>query len=247
MIAACAILACHSWPQYLPGALDSIRAQTVQFARTIVVLDGPPEPERYEEILVTYPWVTPIWLPTNQGQSVARNTGVRAAIDAGLEWYVFLDEDDEYHPQFLEKVSRSVELCPDRDIHYCDWVKTGGWVGYTKTPEYSYRRLLAAPFITTASLVKTEVWEDVKSHNGHGFDPGLRGWEDYQFFLESGALGHYGARVGLALVRYRRHDQSVSDYAHAHLDEIVAHIRDKMRRLYDVKLKYEVPAGWRRN
>ena len=157
---------------------------------------------------------------------------------------MFLDEDDLLPPRFLEKMLLSAAVCPDRDIHYCDWVSFGKKFGYTRTPEYTFDRLLAGPFIIAPSLIKMEAWEDVQGHNGSGFDPDLRGWEDHQFFLECGALGHHGARVGLGLVRVRGHSSaSTSSHAHRHLNDIVAHIRGKLKRLYDVDLTYEVPKG----
>jgi glycosyltransferase involved in cell wall biosynthesis len=246
------IIPAHSWPQYLPEALGSIRSQSVAPAVTICVLDKPPDARRYEEILDGYPDIVQIWLSDNQGPSVARNVGIQAASDAGFEWAVFLDEDDLLHPRFLEKMLLSRQICPDRAIHYCDWVKFGKWAGYQRTPEYTFERLLAGPFIMSASLTKVEAWEDVKSHNGHGFDPALCGWEDYMLFLEMGALGYYGARVGLGLVRYRKEERSTSDQAHNRfagapdvrdpkLKSTVAHIRDKLHRLYAEDLTYECP------
>ena len=233
------ILPCFSWPTLLPEALDSIRSQSVTPTVTICVLDGPPEPRQYEEVLKAYPDVIQTWLPDNQGPSAARNAGAQAASE--LEWMVFLDEDDLLHPKFLEKMLLSRQICPDRDIHYCDWVKFGSWDGYQRTPEYTFERLLAGPFMMSTSLIRTEAWRDVRDHNGHGFDPDLDGWEDYLLFLEMGALGHYGSRVGMGLVRYRKHQASVSDRAHKFLTRTVEHVREKLHRLYAVELTYKCP------
>jgi len=232
---------CYSWPQYLPEALNSVYAQTILPSEVITVCDGPTNTQEYEMVLAKYRDADRIWLASNQGPSVARNAGAQVASEAGLEWLVFLDEDDLLHPKFLEKMLLSASLCPDRDIHYCDWVKFGKWFGYTRTPEYAYDRLLAGPFMMSTSLIRTEVWRDVKRHNGHGFDPALRGWEDWCFFCEASALGHYGARVGLGLVRYRKHVRSISDQAHDSLGRTVEYIREKLHRLYAVDLIYEVP------
>lgn len=236
------ILPCHSWPQYLPEALNSIQSQSVMPATTICVLDKPPDSEEYERILLRHPGLIKIWLPSNQGPSSARNAGAGAVSEMGLDWMVFLDEDDLLHPHFIEKMLLSSQVCP-RSIHYCDWVKHGKWVGYTRTPEYTYDRLLAGPFMMSTSLIRTKVWEDVKKCNGHGFDPSLSGWEDWLFFLEAGALGHYGARVGLGLVRYRKHAASISDLAHKNLEQIVQYIRVKMRQMHATDLIYQIPGN----
>ena len=49
------ILPCHSWPQYLPEALDSVYAQTAPPNAVIVVLDGPSDFRAYEVVLEHYP------------------------------------------------------------------------------------------------------------------------------------------------------------------------------------------------
>jgi glycosyltransferase involved in cell wall biosynthesis len=237
------VLPCFSWPQYLSEALSSVHAQTLTPGLVVAVLDGPPNSQEYREILARRPGIEPIWLASNQGPSTARNAGAWFAEQMGFKWLVFLDEDDLLHPRFLEKMLLSASLCPDRDIHYCDWVKFGKWTGYTRTPEYTYDRLLAGPFMMSTSLIKMEAWRDVEHYNGHGFDPALRGWEDWCFFCEAGALGHYGARVGLGLVRYRKHVRSISDQAHERLGGIVEYIRGKLHQFYAVDVTYEAPAG----
>jgi len=88
-----------------------------------------------------------------------------------------------------------------------------------------------------------EVWRDVRDKNNHGFDPDLAGWQDWCFFCEAGALGHYGARVGMGLVRYRKHGRSISSVAHEKLPSIVQYIREKLKRLYGVELLYECKDG----
>lgn len=245
------VMPCHSWPDLLPEAVASIESQTVRpglvrpdLGAVICVLDGPPEPDKYTQCFQDHYAITRIHLPQNLGAPAARNVGLDYADKAGYEWFVLLDEDDLLHPQFLEKMLLSSQVCPDRAIHYSDWIRFGDWHGYEKVPEYSYERLLQGPFMHPASLVKMEVWRDVRDKNGHGFDPALAGWQDWCFFCEAGALGHYGCRVGQALVRYRKHGCSISTTAHERLPEIVAYIKNKMRRLYNVEVTYEVKNGF---
>lgn len=235
------VVPAHSWPEYLPLALDSIAAQTVAPAQVLAILDAPTKAYTPETVQALRDSEV-IELSHNVGPAQVRNIGFEWAIKHGYEWVAFLDEDDEYHPQYIEKMCRSRELVPWATIHYCDWVKIGGWNGYQRVDEYHYERLLQGPFIMSASVIHVKAWLDVRRRNGTGYDPELRGWEDWCFFLEAGALGHVGARVGLGLVRYRRHavGQSISDEAHASLHEIVGYIREKMQRLYSVEITYKV-------
>ena len=234
----CIVIPAHSWPQYIGQALNSIERQVVCPGHTIVVLDAPEQMLPYRRYDV-FDWVEWIRLDKNCGPSVARNIGIEAARRAGYKWVVFLDEDDILHPRYLQRMLQSRQLCPDISIHYCDWVWFDAWAGYTRTPEYSYERLLAGPFMMSTSLIRIAAWEDVHDINGTGFDPDVRGWEDWLFFLEAGALGHRGARIGMALVRYRRHHgKTSSGEAHGHLQQTVTYIRDKMARLHHKELTY---------
>ena len=229
----CVVVPAHSWPQHFPEAMASIQAQTVQPRKVLVVYDGV-KPYKFDTTFELHTRV----LRKNRGVAIALN---QAMVQADNEWVFRLDEDDKLHPQCFEKLLLSAKLCPDRDIHYSDWVKFGAWCGYMAVPDYSYERLLRGPFITSACLMRTAVWEQVREVNGWGWDPKMKGWEDYLFFLESGALGVKMARVGLGLVRYRGHPSSVSDTAHAFLPQNVAYMRKKLMDLYGVTLTYEIP------
>jgi GT2 family glycosyltransferase len=84
---------------FLPRALDSLDAQTVRPARTIVVdnasSDGSPEVVRER-----YPHVELIALDRNAGFAAANNVGVRAAGDC--EWVALLNPDAFPEPGWLE-------------------------------------------------------------------------------------------------------------------------------------------------
>jgi hypothetical protein len=228
------IIPAHSWPQYFEEALASVRTQTVRPSVILVAFDGV-EPYDFPNNPVGGTITREIWSETNVGIAHIMNKAVAAV---GTEWFLRLDEDDILHPRCVELMLKSAELCPERDIHYSDWMKAGTWRGEVSVPDYYYERLLLGPFMTSSSLTRKSVWQDVLDHNGHGWDPEMRGWEDYLFYLEAGALGHRGARVGQALIMYRRHGESTSDRAHENLEWNVAHMREKLDRLYGVELKY---------
>ena len=239
----CVVIPCHSWPQHFPEAFASIEAQTVKPWRVILAIDGV-DPAPYE---VESPNFEVVSSQSKRNRGVAHTLN-RAALWAyqTSEWMFRLDEDDKLHPQCFERLLLSAELCPGRDIHYSDWVKFEDWCGYEAVPDYSYERLLLGPFITSACLMRTAVWKLVEEANGKGWDPEMKGWEDWLLFLEAGALGIKMARVGLGLVRVRKHsDSSVSSQAHRHIASNVAHIRKKLKKLYDIDLAYEVPDGLR--
>src|SRR6056297_1399486 len=90
----------------LPRTIDSVLAQTHDDLELVVVDDASTDDtetvvERYEDDRVTY-----LEHATNRGGSAARNTGIRASDG---DYVAFLDSDDEWHPEKLERQVRELE------------------------------------------------------------------------------------------------------------------------------------------
>ena len=254
------IIPCQSYPQWLPEALSSVGAQTTPVPWVAMVQDGAEGIFEYDVIHTA--WINVFGrlrhLLTRDKQPVdsvqtdrlrgmgvctARNKGFEVALESGLEWIIPLDEDDVLHPRFVEYTLKSAALLPEHHIHYTDWTLFGDSCGYTKTPEYSRERLFAAPFIPATSLIHRSVWERVKEANGTGYDPeldrlGLK-WEDYLFYMEAACLGIKMARVGIGLLRVRRHGESRTTDA----DKTIAGWREyaaaKLKRLYNFEVSWQ--------
>ncbi|WP_265110944.1 glycosyltransferase family 2 protein [Halosolutus halophilus] len=97
----------------LPRAIDSALEQTIDDLEVVVVDDG--STDETESVLAAYEdsRVRPVIHATNQGANVARNTGIEHARG---EHVAFLDSDDEWHP---EKLERQLAILADRSD---DWV-----------------------------------------------------------------------------------------------------------------------------
>ena len=87
-------------PALVRRAVDSVLGQTFQDVEVIVVVDGhDPETEAVLSAIVD-PRLQIIVNPSSLGGSMARNAGADAA---RAEWLAFLDDDDEWLPEKLEK------------------------------------------------------------------------------------------------------------------------------------------------
>lgn len=99
---------------FLARALDSVRAQTLAPAELVVVDDG--SHDRTAEIALGYG--ATVVRQANAGPSAARNRGVR---ELTAPWIAFLDADDTWAPQALERMAHAVRICPDVRVVFTDY------------------------------------------------------------------------------------------------------------------------------
>lgn len=163
----------------LARALDSVAAQTVAADEVIVVDDG--STDTTESLLAEYPDVTYIRQP-NRGVSAARNIGIETAAS---KWVAFLDSDDEWLPEKLQKqlnASAQDIHCPL--IHSDEiWIRNGVRVNqmdkHAKAGGMIFERCLPLCAISpSAALVKRSLLLELG-----GFNETLPACEDYDLWL----------------------------------------------------------------
>ena len=180
----------------------------------------------------------------NRGVSAARNRGVSAARNRGIaesvgEWLAFLDSDDLWQPQKLERQLRALERAEtDYGICHCDeiWIRHGRRVNprqrHAKRGGWIYRHCLPLCAISpSAVMIQRRVF------NAYGvFDEGLPACEDYDLWLRL-TLHEPVLYVDEPLVtKYGGHDDQLSRRIPA-LDRY--RIQALSRRLDDAALQGE--------
>lgn len=167
-------------------AIQSVLAQTESRWEIIIVNDGSTdctlrllEEFSDERIRVT---TTP-----NQGQSAARNCGVRISQSPFI---CYLDSDNTWHPQFLEQMFEAIEHSGDCVLWYCGqnyscWERTenGKWFLISQQSEpgkqYTGEEIWQFNGADTNCMVhRSEIFETVG-----GWDEQCRWLEDWDFFL----------------------------------------------------------------
>ena len=107
------IVPCHNGARFLAEALDSALAQTHPAVEVIVVDDG--SIDDTPSVLGRYAGRVRVLRQRNRGPSAARN----AALDVARGDYVaFLDADDRFPPDKLEKQLAVFEADPELDVVY---------------------------------------------------------------------------------------------------------------------------------
>lgn len=102
------VIPTYNYGKFVCQAVDSVLAQTCPPLEIIVVDDGSTDNTR--ELLKTYGNRIQYIYQENRHLSAARNTGIRAAKG---EWIAFLDSDDLWHPQKLERISNIITTHPE--------------------------------------------------------------------------------------------------------------------------------------
>ncbi|MBF0457454.1 MAG: glycosyltransferase family 2 protein [Nitrospirae bacterium] len=85
-------------------AVNSVLSQTFRDIEVIVVIDGPDSATMQVLEQIKDPRLIILALPENVGVAEARNSGVRAS---KYGWIAFLDDDDEWLPEKLEKQAKA--------------------------------------------------------------------------------------------------------------------------------------------
>src|SRR5882724_12913534 len=94
------VIPAYNVAPYIGETLESVFAQTFADYEAIVLNDGSPDTEDFEQAIAPYLNRILYLKQENVGASVARNTGLRAARG---EFIAFLDADDLWLPAYLDQ------------------------------------------------------------------------------------------------------------------------------------------------
>jgi glycosyltransferase involved in cell wall biosynthesis len=220
------IIPTYNRPKLLKQTLDSVLAQTVAPREIILVDNGTTDDSRALLEAAYSGAVTYLKVPS-QGVQAARNAGIAQAQGA---WIATLDDDDLWHPDYLEHVARAA-ADGRADLVYCDFRKfvddgryrqpyrktnfemapPAYWDGIPKPPDggswsfvgsFPAERLLRfIAFYPSSMTIRRELAQSIGGFNREIF--GIKS-EDMEFTIRALLAGRL-AIVWAPLIDYRIH------------------------------------------
>ncbi|MSO54535.1 MAG: glycosyltransferase family 2 protein [Rhodospirillales bacterium] len=189
------VIPCYNGGADLPGAIESIEAQTFSEGgvEIVVVDDGSDDPETLRVLAGLEGRVRLVTQP-NRGLPAARNAGMRAAQGA---FFLPLDCDDRLEPRFIEATFDALDVRPGCAFAFTHMKLAGerqGALRRTYNP-FVQRFLNQIPY---AMLMRRAVWEETG-----GYDETMRdGYEDWEFNIRVSNRELVGIVVAEPLFRY---------------------------------------------
>lgn len=203
----------------IEATIASVLAQTEPSFELIVVDDGSADatPALVEDLAARDERVTLIRQP-NAGTAGARNTGIAHARG---DYVSFLDNDDLWMPNYLDRMRAALDAEPGAGFAYCDaWSLDDASSRISRITEMQRRpgpepgasteaillTLAAHNFVQSSATVRRTVLAEVG-----GFDPSIRGTDDYDLWLRILLAGHGAVRAApepLMIQRGREGSQS---------------------------------------
>jgi glycosyltransferase involved in cell wall biosynthesis len=194
---------CFNYGRYLPEAIDSVLASTLQDFEILVIDDGSTDPHTLE-VFASIEGRDPrirVVQQQNQGLAAARNKG--AALGRG-KYIISLDADDRIAPTYLEKTVWVLEHHPEYAFAYSLVQMFGADRSIWKTEPFSLEKALRYNHVPTGAVFRREAWMEAG-----GFRDELYGQDDWNFWITVGAKGWEGCLLEEPLFYYRKHDASM--------------------------------------
>lgn len=189
------IIPCYNLGNYIGETLESVYAQTYKNYEIIIVDDESNDgitPAILKKI--NHPKVTVLYRK-NGGASAARNTAIKAAKG---KYILPLDGDDLIMPTYLSKAVKLLEDNPDVGF-VSPWIQSfEGSDLLWKTKPFDIKEALVQNYTAVASVFRRECWEE-----SGGYDEQLKGFEDWDFWINIGKRGWKSKVIEEPLFLYR--------------------------------------------
>ncbi len=198
------VVPCYNAESFISETIQSVLAQTYSSWELIIVDDGSRDDsakiiQSFQDERIRY------FYQENAGVSCARNTGIAQARG---KYIAFLDADDLYLPENLEKKVNFLENHPGCVLVHSDVIDfdsatgkplaiTSGTAGKVLNDLLEMSKTVV--YSPTSVMLRRAIMEQHE-----GFDPNLSTSADWEMWVQMARRGDFG-RVAEPLVKYRLH------------------------------------------
>lgn len=236
------VIPTYNHARLLRQALESVCRQTFMDWEVIVVNNYSDDDTEAVATSFSDPRISLVNFRNHGVIAASRNLGIRLARG---KYVSFLDSDDSWHPEKLERVKRMLDLGTDIACHGETWVRNGvefRRVRYGPAARSDYRSLLFERncISTSAAAVRRDCLEKV---GGFSEEPAFAMVEDYDLWLKLaragcrfefidemlGVFNLHDANSSRAVYRQMRAELAVLDKHFSQLDHWTP--GDRLRRL----------------
>lgn len=209
------IMPCYNAAAHLARSVGSVQAQTFDDWELVAIDDGSGDDTaaRLAAMAADDPRIR-VFTQPNGGVSRARNRGLSEARGRCI---AFLDADDDWHPDFLARMTAALQAQPDAVLAYCGWQNIGLSGGRAQpfvppdyeTPDKREKLFAGCRWPIHATLTRREAVTAAG-----GFDTALKNAEDYAMWLRIAGRAPI-TRVAEVLAFYHFHSDTQASSAHA--------------------------------
>jgi len=189
-------------PHLLKRAILSVLSQTIQPLEVFVCADGMEDPAEKVVKEIGHPTVKYVPGPHMGRPAIPRNRGIRAA---NGEWVAFLDDDDEWLPNKLEKQlavlkKEGYQASCSNALRICDDNSITPFYKISFPPHLHFEEILQEnKIICSSALAHSSLFKLV---DGFPEDSDLVGVEDYALWLRIACLTDW-VYISEPILRYR--------------------------------------------
>jgi glycosyltransferase involved in cell wall biosynthesis len=211
------VIPAYNASKYLSDTLKSVLAQVLPPDEVLVIDDG--STDNTAEIARNFAPRVQVFTRPNARQGASRNFG---ATQASSEWIAFLDADDLWEPNKLERQMQELAAHPEADLCYTSLISftEDGDIPVPKMPPVPPASALRKSILhRTTFLPSSVVVRRATFLNFGGFALGYSVAEDWDLWLRLHNAGIKFAACVEPLVRYRIHANNQSRSAIVSLNE----------------------------
>ncbi len=191
---------------YIHRALASVFSQEgIANLKVVVVEDGTPDPHRVQDLVSEFP-AEYLRLNKNGGVFLARWSGWQY-LQGTVDYLAFLDQDDAWHPTFLQKMTRELQ-----SVAHCGFAACNAQIisEHASRPLYQERQpnlLLADLKVANQLISPSQVLIQASSLETLALVPDLPypGSDDWLLWLAILAQGYHASYRHVVLVDYYDH------------------------------------------